>query len=123
MESVLYYEPMPLVNQAAVAGVCERFGLKVIPVTRAQVGECIGYLAGYSGFSPRSEAGRETPPEERVLIFCEMEREKLDTVLEALKTSGAPRAIKAIFTGTNASWSFARLARELSREHRAMSGT
>ena len=123
MESVLYYEPMPLMNTAAVTDVCQRFGLAVIPVTRAQAGECVGYLAGYQGFAPRPGAGQETPPEDRVLLFCEVERGKLDAVLEGLKAAGAPRALKAILTGTNASWSFARLARELSSEHRAMGGS
>lgn len=121
MESVLYYEPMPLMNTAAVSDVCEGFGLKVIPVSRAQVGESVGRLAGYQGFSPRA-AGAEPPPEDRVLVFCGVDRQMLDDVLEALKAAGAPRALKAVLTGTNASWSFARLARELSGEHRAMGG-
>lgn len=122
MESVLYYEPMPLMNPAAVAGVCEGFGLKVVPVARAQAGESVGYLAGCQGFSPRPEGAGGTAPEDRVLVFCGVGREKLDAVLEALKAAGAPPALKAVLTGANAAWSFARLARELSFEHRAMGG-
>ena len=45
-----------------------------------------------------------------------------DRVLEALKAEGAPASLKAVLTGTNAGWPFARLARELSAEHRAMGG-
>lgn len=122
MESVLYYEPMPLMNPAAVAGVCESFGLRVIPVARSQVGQPVGYLAGCQGFSPRPEGADGTAPSDRVLVFCGVEREKLDAVLEALKAAGAPPALKAVLTGTNAAWSFARLARELAGEHRAMGG-
>lgn len=123
MESVLYYEPLPLTNPSAISGVCARFGLRVVPVSRAQAGERVGCLAGCQGISPSPEAGGEPPPEDRVLVFCGVERERLDAVLEALKAAGVPRALKAVLTATNASWSFARLARELSSEHRAMGGT
>lgn len=120
METVLYYEPLPLRNPAAIAGIFQRFGLRVVQVARDQVGQSIGFLAGYQGFQARPSAG--TPPEDRILVFCEVAGDTLDAVLEALKAAGAPPALKAILTGTNVSWSFDRLARELSSEHRAMHG-
>ena len=115
MAAVLYYEPLVMMGPGAIARVCGRFGLTVIPV-----GQTVGFLAGYQGFPERPE--KETPPEDRVLVFCEVDRETLDQVLEALKAEGAPTSLKAILTGTNAGWPFARLARELSAEHRAMGG-
>ena len=56
-------------------------------------------------------------------MFCGVYRDTLDDVLEALKAAGAPPALKAVLTGANAAWSFARLVRELSAERRAMGGT
>ena len=120
METVLYYEPLPLLAPAALAGVLQRRGLRVVRVTRDQVGQTVGFLAGYQGFEARP--GKEEAPKDRVLVFCEVDRETLDQVLEALKAAGAPASLKAILTGTNAGWPFARLARELSAEHRAMGG-
>lgn len=120
METVLYYEPLALMSPAAITGVCRQLGLAVVPVGRDQVGQSVGELAGYPGV-PRRQGGGE-PPEERVLVFCGLPEEKLDQVLEALKAAGAPPALKAILTAANAGWSFARLARELSAEHRAMGG-
>lgn len=120
--SVLYYEPLPLMNPGVISGVCERFGLKVVQVDRSRVGESVGHLAGYQGFPPKTGAGTEQPPQDRVLVFCETDGGLLDDVLEALKSSGAPRSLKAVLTGSNAAWSFARLAHELSREHQAMGG-
>ena len=120
METVLYYEPMTLQNPAILTGLLQRRGLRVVPVDRGQVGQSVGFLAGYQGFPAQSAAG--TPPRDRVLVFCEVPEATLDAVLEDLKAAGAPPALKAILTGTNASWSFARLARELAREHRTMGG-
>ena len=120
MAAVLYYEPLVMMGPGAIARVCGRFGLTVIPVSRERAGQTVGFLAGYQGFPERAET--ETPPADRVLVFCELDRDTLDQVLEELKAEGAPASLKAVLTGTNAGWPFARLARELSAEHRAMGG-
>ena len=120
MAAVLYYEPLVMMGPGAIARVCGRFGLTVIPVSRERAGQTVGFLAGYQGFPERSE--KETPPADRVLVFCEVDRDTLDQVLEELKAEGAPASLKAVLTGTNAGWPFARLGRELSAEHRAMGG-
>ena len=87
METVLYYEPLPLLAPAALAGVLQRRGLRVVRVTRDQVGQSVGHLAGYQGFE--AKAGTETPPQDRVLVFCEVPETTLDAVLEDLKAAGA----------------------------------
>ena len=120
MAAVMYYEPLVMMGPGAIARVCGRFGLTVIPVSRERAGQTVGFLAGYQGFPERAET--ETPPADRVLVFCEVDRDTLDQVLEELKAEGAPASLKAVLTGTNAGWPFARLARELSAEHRAMGG-
>ena len=120
MAAVFYYEPLVMMGPGAIARVCGRFGLTVIPVSRELAGQTVGFLAGYQGFPERAET--ETPPADRVLVFCEVDRDTLDQVLEELKAEGAPASLKAVLTGTNAGWPFARLARELSAEHRAMGG-
>ena len=120
MASVLYYEPLVMMGSGAIAGVCGRLGLSVRPVARDQVGQTVGFLAGYQGFPERTEKAQ--PPRDRVLVFCEVDRETLDRILEELKAAGAPSSLKAVLTGTNAGWPFAKLARELAAEHRAMGG-
>ena len=55
MAAVLYYEPLVMMGPGAIAGVCGRFGLTVIPVARDRVGQTVGHLAGYQGFPERSE--------------------------------------------------------------------
>lgn len=121
MASVLYYEPLALMGSGPIAGVCRRFGLEVVPVPRSRTGRSVGFLAGLPGCPEGPEGG--TPPEERTLVFCGVDRDTLDAVLEALKAAGAPPALKAVLTVSNAAWSFARLVRELSAERRAMGGT
>lgn len=120
METVLYYEPLPLRNPEALASLLRRHGLRVVQVPRDQVGQSVGFLAGYRGFSPRTGPG--APPKDRILVFCEVPEDTLDAVLEDLKRTEAPPALKAILTGTNASWSFQHLAQELSSEHQTMHG-
>ena len=97
METVLYYEPLPLRNPAAIAGIFQRYGLRVVQVARDQVGQSIGFLAGYQGFQARPSAG--TPPEDRILVFCEVAGDTLDAVLEALKAADAEgETVEAVVT-------------------------
>ena len=55
MAAVLYYEPLVMMGPGAIARVCGRFGLTVIPVPRDRVGQTVGFLAGYQGFPERPE--------------------------------------------------------------------
>ena len=55
MAAVLYYEPLVMMGPGAIARVCGRFGLTVIPVSRERAGQTVGFLAGYQGFPERAE--------------------------------------------------------------------
>ena len=119
-ERVLYYEPMSLRRVDAIWDTCRELGLEVVMVAPSKVGECLGFLAGYEGFSPSTEERKPNPPTERVLIFCGVVGDRLEEVMKALKERGAPPALQAVLTKVNVSWPMDRLVEELQKERAAI---
>lgn len=114
MELVLYYNPLPLADTSRLRSILAAQGAELRPLTDGQLGQTVGHLSGLSGYPAVPAAGGSFP--EPVMVFCGFTRERLDTVMEALRTGGAPRALKAVQTPTNAAWSLLQLAEELRSE-------
>lgn len=56
-----------------------------------------------------------------MLVFCAMERDRLDQLLSAMHRAQLPRIhLKAMLTPTNRAWTSQQLWTELRREHQAM---
>ena len=90
-----------------------RAGLEAVEVAEEDYAHPIGWLLGLEGFSPA--AGTEHFEDEMLVM-----QELSSPLLDMLRASGAPVALKAVVTEQNRSWSSAALCRELRREHEAM---
>ena len=90
-----------------------RLGLEVIEVPPEGFSHPLGYLLGLDGFGPAERC--ETFSGEMLVM------ETLSSpLLDALRSAGAPVALKAVVTEQNRAWSSAALFLELGREHEAM---
>ena len=94
-----------------------RLGLRCIDVEPERQGEPLGALLGLPGYEAVGEAERFT---EEMLVMHDLSREQFASLLDGLRRSRVPVALKAVVTETNVSWSSARLHRELAAEHAAM---
>lgn len=114
MELVLYYNPLPLTDTTRLRSLLAAQGVELRPLSAVQLGQTVGHLSGVTGYpAAQAEGGSFSEP---VMVFCGFTRERLDTVMDALRAGGAPKALKAVRTPTNASWSLLRLAEELQSE-------
>lgn len=121
MEKVLYYSPASLPGRAAA--VLVQMGVRLRRVTAKEAHQTVGFLAGVPGCAPASGPVAQpltgTVP---AIVFYGMSDQKLNTVLAALQRAGVPRStLKAVVTGENRNWTFARLYGELQSEHQALS--
>ena len=90
-----------------------RAGLEAVEVAQEDFAHPVGWLLGLEGFSPT--AGMEHFEDEMLVM-----QELSSPLLDMLRASGAPVALKAVVTEQNRNWSSAALCRELRREHEAM---
>lgn len=128
-EMVLYYQPEGekqagnTSNAAKMKGVLIRMGVRIKNVTAEQVGQTVGFLAGYEGFEETKAAGDETLPVigEEMLVMKNFTNRRIDELLAGLRRAGVPKInLKAVITETNCGWTFYALYEELKKEHEAM---
>ena len=118
-ERVLWYG----VKESARAGLSA--ALKELSIEERQVmpeelGQQVGYLAGFAGFQPR-ETEPAVPPEwGGMLCMCGLSGKRMDALLQALREQRADIPIKAAVAASNQRWTFAKLVEELCREHAAL---
>lgn len=115
MELVLFYTPLLLADPSRLGSLLEGLGVSLHMVSAQQLGQTVGFLAGLPG-CPERPAGAVPSVSEPVMVFCGFSQERLDQVLDALRASGGPSALKAVLTPSNQSWTLARLAGELQSE-------
>lgn len=126
IETVLYYNPENGSQGRHVTlmkGVLVRMGVRIKNISREQVLESVGFLAGIPGFEAREGASGEEIPEipEQVLVMKNFSGRRIDELLLGLRKAGVPKInLKAVVTEQNAGWSFYHLYEELKSEHEAM---
>ncbi|WP_313152453.1 DUF3783 domain-containing protein [Lacrimispora sp.] len=128
-EMVLYYQPEKNrqsgndTKAAKLKAVLVRMGIRIKNISPDQVGQTIGYLAGFDGFEETEQM--ESPDvEEEILVMKNFSNRRIDELLSNLRRAGVPKIdLKAVITDTNCKWKFYDLYLELKEEHDAMSGT
>jgi hypothetical protein len=128
-EMVLYYQPEKDrqsgndTKAAKLKAVLVRMGIRIKNISPDQVGQTIGYLAGFDGFEETEQM--ESPDvEEEILVMKNFSNRRIDELLSNLRRAGVPKIdLKAVITDTNCKWKFYDLYLELKEEHDAMSGT
>ena len=89
-------------------------------VTDGELGQDVGYLAGFHGFQEKSMSDVVPLTSEGVLCMCGMSSQRIDRLIKTLKEHQIDIPIKATVTATNQKWSFGALVEELNREHEAI---
>ncbi|WP_349945323.1 DUF3783 domain-containing protein [Lacrimispora sp. BS-2] len=126
-EMVLYYQPEKDrqsgndTKAAKLKAVLVRMGIRIKNIFPDQVGQTVGYLAGFEGFEETEQM--ECPDvEEEILVMKNFSSRRIDELLSNLRRAGVPKIdLKAVITDTNCKWKFYDLYLELKEEHDAMS--
>lgn len=117
-EKVLYFEPQPSEQTAALKTVLVRMGVRIKNVEAASAGRTVGFLLGRKGFA-ESDAPAEAPSAP-MLVLDGFTEKRLEILLREMKAHGVSVPYKAIVTEHNIGWSLSALFAELVREHEAM---
>ena len=117
MARVLLYNFTDPERRMKVKLCLHRLGISCAEVSPEEQGHPLGLLLGLAGYAP-GEAS--TPFSEEMLVMHALSREQFGGLLDALRRSRVPVALKAVVTDTNIAWSSERLHRELAAEHAAM---
>lgn len=119
-EIVLYY---CLAEEKAegLKKLSEDFGFSVKEITFEFCGQQLGFLADWKGFSENCEAF-SPPPQRECLIFCGIDRGKMNRLLSEIRSRGLAVDLKAVATAANQSWRFCDLLCEIIKEHNQMHG-
>lgn len=118
MEKLLYFAAQNVQKAKQLSELADMLGMEFVEIAPMQSGQQLGYLAGVDGFSEKKLSVLELPPRipEEMLIFCGIQGEKLDSVLNMLRGSGLSVSLKAVMTAHNVGWTLDALYRELSAE-------
>lgn len=117
-EKVLYFEPQPSEQTAALKTVLVRMGVRIKNVEAASAGQTVGFLLGRKGFA-ESDAPAEALSAP-MLVLDGFTEKRLEILLREMKAHGVSVPYKAIVTEHNIGWSLSALFAELVREHEAM---
>ena len=112
-----HFEPE---REAAVREALRSCKVPARRVPDADIGQKIGYLAGWKGFKRTPEDGG-APFAEEVLILQGVPGKLLDAILLRFEAEGLGRIrLKVVVTPYNALWTLRRLCETIQKEHGAM---
>lgn len=100
--------------------ILQQLSMEAVVVRPSQLGQTVGYLAGYPGFTQRQEEPGEAPFCQGVLCMSGLSSGRMDTLLKYLRENRIAMPIKAAVTPVNQHWSFQKLVEELAKEHEAV---
>lgn len=82
----------------------------------------LGYLAGIKGIEPTSEKYSGNGFTDELMLICELNQIKLQSLLNALYKNGVGKIdLKAMLTPTNISWNSTQLYEAVKADHEEMS--
>ena len=108
-EKVLYFEPQPSEQTAALKTVLVRMGVRIKNVEAVSAGK---------GFEPTDETA--DAPSAPMMVLDGFTEKRLDILLREMKAYGVSVPYKAMVTEHNIGWTLSDLFTELVREHEAM---
>ena len=106
--------------KAQLDSILKQLNIQSHTVTDREVGQDVGYLAGFHGFQEKPISDVIPPVSEGVLCMCGMSSQRIDQFIKTLKEHQIDIPIKATVTATNQKWSFGALVEELNKEHEAI---
>ena len=117
-EKVLYFEPQPSEQTAALKTVFVRMGVRIKNVEAVSAGQTVGFLLNRKGFEPTDETA--DAPSAPMMVLDGFTEKRLDILLREMKAYGISVPYKAMVTEHNIGWTLSDLFTELVREHEAM---
>ena len=117
-EKVLYFEPQPSEQTAALKTVLVRMGVRIKNVEAVSAGQTVGFLLNRKGFEPTDETA--DAPSAPMMVLDGFTEKRLDILLREMKAYGVSVTYKAMVTEHNIGWTLSDLFTELVREHEAM---
>ena len=121
-ERVLTYGIDPA-TRPLLSAALEELGIEERGISPDQLGQTVGWLAGFPGFSPDRDRECPPPPSIPVLCMCGLSGARVNALLAALRKRDVHIPLKAVSTPTNQNWTFLQLIEELKREHTALTGS
>ncbi len=106
--------------QPLLSAVLQEFSIEERCVSPQELGQEVGYLAGFPGFEKKEETTGEQLSCGGVICFCGISNARINTLLKTLNEKKALIPLKAVVTATNQRWSFLKLIEELLKENRAI---
>ncbi|MBS5343349.1 MAG: DUF3783 domain-containing protein [Clostridium sp.] len=106
--------------KAQLEDILNQMDIQSHTVSDCELGQDVGYLAGFHGFQEKKVSDITPPTSEGILCMCGMPSKRVDCLLKNLKEHQIDIPIKATVTATNQKWSFGALVEELNREHKAI---
>lgn len=94
-------------------------GITTVDILPERLGDPLGLLVGYQGFT----AAQDYPgpyPQEEFLVMRDIQGKRMDNLLLRLREEKASVSLKAVVTDTNKSWTMLALLQELQEEHHVM---
>lgn len=122
-EMVIYYSPQKTKAAAKLKGVLIQMGVRIRSVSREQVYEKVGFLAGLDGFEEGQDAQVDGAQEmeKELLVLKNFTGQRMDELFLRMRKAGVGRIdYKAILTEHNVNWTLLDLYREIKKEHEAM---
>lgn len=103
--------------------ICMLLKAQCRPVSRQELLQPVGYLAGIKTVAPADEVYSGNEGTEEMLFLCGFDRPNLDKLLNAVRKSPLKQVkLKAMLTAHNMGWSGLQLIKELVEEHNYMTG-
>lgn len=118
-ERVLWYGVKEGARPALSAALRE-LSIEEREVLPDELGQQVGWLAGFSGFRTAKTPPKMIPECGGMLCMCGLSSRRADALLLSLREKGAEIPIKASVTAVNQRWTFAQLIEALCREHAAL---
>ena len=117
-EKVLYFEPQPSEQSAALKTVLVRMGVRIKNVDAALAGQTVGFLLNRKDFAETDTA--EDAPSAPMMVLDGFTEKRLEILLREMKVHSVSVPYKAMVTEHNIGWTLSDLFAELVREHEAM---
>ncbi len=115
---MLYFEPQPSEQTAALKTVLVRMGVRIKNVEAVSAGQTVGFLLNRKGFEPTDATA--DAPSAPMMVLDGFTEKRLDILLREMKAHVFPCRTRPWSLEHNIGWTLSDLFTELVREHEAM---
>ncbi|NLZ45761.1 MAG: DUF3783 domain-containing protein [Clostridiales bacterium] len=116
-EQVLFYN-IDKQKSDELLKLMNEYSIEFNEIKEDMCGQTLGYLLKWNGFEENNDLfSNSNPVDSECLIFCRIDRSKMNNLLSEIRKRNLNVDLKAGVTASNQSWKFHDLLLELQREH------